>query len=106
DVRAMAAAEPGAGLVYVCNPNNPTGSVTARAELDWLLANKPAGSVLLVDEAYIEYTHERSMLDQVRADAEVVVLRTFSKIYGMAGLRLGLRSEERRVGNEGQPPMS
>ncbi|WP_447730204.1 pyridoxal phosphate-dependent aminotransferase [Pseudoxanthomonas suwonensis] len=90
DVRAMAAAEPGAGLVYVCNPNNPTGSVTARAELDWLLANKPAGSVLLVDEAYIEYTHERSMLDQVRADAEVVVLRTFSKIYGMAGLRLGL----------------
>ncbi|WP_125076292.1 pyridoxal phosphate-dependent aminotransferase [Pseudoxanthomonas sp. SGT-18] len=90
DVRAMAAAAPQAGLVYVCNPNNPTGSVTARAELDWLLANKPAGSVLLVDEAYIEYSQERSMLDHVRAGADVVVLRTFSKIYGMAGLRLGL----------------
>ena len=90
DVRAMAAAAPDAGLVYVCNPNNPTGSVTARAELDWLLANKPASSVLLVDEAYIHYSDERSMLDRVAAGDDIVVLRTFSKLYGMAGLRLGL----------------
>jgi len=90
DVRAMAAADPRAGLVYACNPNNPTGSVTARADLEWLLAHKPAGSVLLVDEAYIHYSDEPSMLGHVRAGEDLVVLRTFSKIYGMAGLRLGL----------------
>ncbi len=90
DVRAMAAIAPDAGLIYVCNPNNPTGSVTARAELDWLLANKPAGSTLLVDEAYIHYSDERSMLDRVAAGDDLIVLRTFSKLYGMAGLRLGL----------------
>ncbi|ADV27577.1 aminotransferase class I and II [Pseudoxanthomonas suwonensis 11-1] len=90
DVRAMAAAATDAGLLYACNPNNPTGSVTARGQLEWLLANRPAGSVLLVDEAYIEYSGERSMLDHVRAGADLVVLRTFSKIYGMAGMRLGL----------------
>jgi histidinol-phosphate aminotransferase len=92
DVQAMAAAAKasGAGLVYVCNPNNPTGSITPRADIDWLLANKPVGSVLLVDEAYIHYSDEPDTLDLVRAGADVVVLRTFSKIYGMAGLRLGL----------------
>ena len=92
DVRAMAAAanEAGAGLVYVCNPNNPTGSITPRADIDWLLAHVPAGCVVLVDEAYIHYCDEPDTLDLVRAGAEVVVLRTFSKIYGMAGLRLGL----------------
>ena len=92
DVEAMAAAAraSGAGLVYVCNPNNPTGSITPRARIDWLLAHKPAGSVLLVDEAYIHYSDEPDTLDLVRAGADVVVLRTFSKIYGMAGPRLGL----------------
>jgi len=92
DVRAMAAAaEAGsAGLIYVCNPNNPTGSITPRADIDWLLAHKPAGSVVLVDEAYIHYSDEPDTLDLVRAGADVVVLRTFSKIYGMAGMRLGL----------------
>jgi len=90
DVQVMAAADPAAGLVYACNPNNPTGSVTARTDLEWLLANKPAGSVLLVDEAYIEYSGQASMLEHVRAGADLVVLRTFSKLYGMAGLRLGL----------------
>ena len=92
DVEAMAAAAKAAsaGLVYVCNPNNPTGSITPRARIDWLLANKPAGSVLLVDEAYIHFSDEPDTLDLVRAGADVVVLRTFSKIYGMAGMRLGL----------------
>ncbi|KAF1710536.1 aminotransferase [Pseudoxanthomonas kalamensis DSM 18571] len=90
DVEAMAAADPGAGLIYVCNPNNPTGSITPRAQIDWLLAHKPAGSVLLIDEAYIHYCDEPDTLDLVRNDADVIVLRTFSKIYGMAGMRLGL----------------
>ena len=53
DVKAMAAAEPDAGLIYVCNPNNPTGTLTPRADIEWLLENKPKGSILLLDEAYI-----------------------------------------------------
>lgn len=87
---AAAAAEAKAGLIYVCNPNNPTGSITPRADIEWLLRNKPAGSVLLIDEAYIHYSDEPDTLDLAKAGADVIVLRTFSKIYGMAGMRLGM----------------
>lgn len=90
DVEAMAAAEPRAGLVYVCNPNNPSATVTPRERIEWLLAHKPAGAALLVDEAYIDYCDERSLLDLVPERDDLLVLRTFSKLYGMAGLRLGL----------------
>lgn len=90
DVRAMAAADPNAGLIYLCNPNNPTGSLTSREDMEWLLANKPAGSVLLVDEAYIHIAEGvTSMVDMVAKDKDIIVLRTFSKLYGMAGLRAG-----------------
>jgi histidinol-phosphate aminotransferase len=89
DVKATAAADPNAGCFYVCNPNNPTGTLTSRADIEYLLAHKPAGSILLVDEAYIHYTDVRGCLDLVSADKDVIVLRTFSKIYGMAGLRAG-----------------
>jgi histidinol-phosphate aminotransferase len=90
DLRKLLAAAPDAGLYYICNPNNPTGLVTAREDIEWLLANKPAGSVVLVDEAYIHYSDAKSCLDLVAKGADVVVLRTFSKIYGLAGLRVGL----------------
>ncbi|QSQ29378.1 pyridoxal phosphate-dependent aminotransferase [Xanthomonas translucens] len=90
DVKAMASADPNAGLIYLCNPNNPTGSVTARADIEWLLANKPASSVLLVDEAYIHYSDQPSVIDLIGQRQDLLVLRTFSKLYGMAGLRLGL----------------
>jgi len=89
DVRAMAKADPNAGLLYVCNPNNPTGTTTSRADIEWLLANKPAGSILLVDEAYIHFSDAPRTTDLVAAGKDIVVLRTFSKIYGMAGLRAG-----------------
>ena len=90
DVKAMAAADPNAGLIYLCNPNNPTGSLTSREDMEWLLANKPAGSVLVVDEAYIHIADgATSMVDLAAKDKEVIVLRTFSKLYGMAGLRAG-----------------
>jgi len=91
DLPAMLAAakrEP-VGLFYVCNPNNPTGTVTPRAEIEALVAAKPAGSVVLLDEAYIHFCDEPSGVDLVRAGRDVIVLRTFSKIYGMAGLRAG-----------------
>jgi histidinol-phosphate aminotransferase len=89
DVRAMLAAAPDAGLFYICTPNNPTGTVTGHADIEYALENKPKGSVLLVDEAYIHFSDATSALDLVKADKDVIVLRTFSKIYGMAGLRCG-----------------
>ena len=90
DVRAMAKAAPNAGVFYICNPNNPTGTVTPRADIEWLLANKPAGSVVLLDEAYIHIAGIPSAVDLVAADKDLIVLRTFSKLYGMAGLRAGV----------------
>lgn len=90
DVQAMCAADPKAGVIYLCNPNNPTGSLTARADLEYALAHKPKGSVLVVDEAYIHFSGDAvSAVDLVAAGEDVIVLRTFSKLYGMAGIRLG-----------------
>lgn len=89
DVKAMAAASQDAGLIYICNPNNPTGTVTPKADIEWLVANKPAGSILLLDEAYIHLSQEPFGTDLVAQDKDVIVLRTFSKLYGMAGLRAG-----------------
>lgn len=89
DVPAMLAAAPDVGLFYVCTPNNPTGTLTPHADIEQLVAKKPKGSVVLVDEAYIHFSEGVTALDLVKADQEVVVLRTFSKIYGMAGLRCG-----------------
>jgi histidinol-phosphate aminotransferase len=89
DVKAMVAADPNAGVIYICNPNNPTGTLTSKKDIVWALENKPKGSVLLVDEAYIHLTDAPDVLDLVAADKDLIVLRTFSKIYGMAGLRCG-----------------
>jgi histidinol-phosphate aminotransferase len=89
DVKAMAAADSNAGLIYVCNPNNPTGTLTPRADIEWLLENKPKDSILLVDEAYIHIAGAPMCSDLVAKDKDLIILRTFSKIYGMAGLRAG-----------------
>ncbi|SPE34253.1 Aminotransferase [Candidatus Sulfopaludibacter sp. SbA3] len=89
DVKAMAAASPNAGLIYICNPNNPTGTLTPKSELEWIVANKPKGAIVLLDEAYTHISEAPFMSDLVAKDKDVVILRTFSKIYGMAGLRAG-----------------
>jgi histidinol-phosphate aminotransferase len=89
DVKAMLAATPNPGAFYIVNPNNPTGTMTPREDILWLLKNKPKGSVVIVDEAYHHFSNDESVLDQVAADQDIIVLRTFSKIYGMAGLRAG-----------------
>jgi histidinol-phosphate aminotransferase len=90
DVEAMIAADPNAGAYYICNPNNPTGTLTPRKDIEYILANKKKDAVLIIDEAYIHFSGRENMsTDLVRADKDVVVLRTFSKIYGMAGLRAG-----------------
>jgi histidinol-phosphate aminotransferase len=90
DVKAMLGAAPDAGLFYVCTPNNPTGTLTPHTDIEYLVEHKPKGSIVLVDEAYIHFSDATTALDLVKADKDVVVLRTFSKIYGMAGLRCGL----------------
>ena len=90
DVKAMLAAGPDAGVFYICNPNNPTGTITPHADIEYLVANKPKGSIVLVDEAYIHLSENAaSALDLVKAGNDVIVLRTFSKVYGMAGVRCG-----------------
>ena len=105
DVRAMLTAAPDAGLFYICNPNNPTGTMTPRADIDYLVANKPKDSVVVVDEAYIHFTDAPNCLDLVKSGKDVIVLRTFSKVYGMAGIRCGLIIARpdliEKVGNRG-----
>lgn len=90
DVKAMLAANPNAGLYYICTPNNPTGTITPLADIEWLLANKPADSLLLVDEAYIHFSEAMSAAKLVAGRKDLIVMRTFSKLFGMAGVRLGL----------------
>lgn len=89
DVKAMVKADAQAGVIYICNPNNPTGTLTTKQDIVWALENKPAGSILLVDEAYIHLTDAPDTLDLVAQGKDLIVLRTFSKIYGMAGIRCG-----------------
>lgn len=94
DLEAMAAQSDAAtGLVYVCNPNNPTASLTPRAEIEAFLGKLPKNTLVLIDEAYHHFAlgapGYESFLDRPVDDERVIVARTFSKIYGMAGLRLG-----------------
>lgn len=89
---AVALAGVGPALVYVCNPNNPTGTVTPSDAVDRLLAALPERGLLMVDEAYHDYVTDpayRSLLARAPELPNVLVVRTFSKIYGMAGMRLG-----------------
>lgn len=93
DLAAIDAAAPsGGGLVYLCNPNNPTGTVIDGARLREACRALAARTLVVVDEAYmdlIEPGATESMVDLARGDANVVVLRTFSKVHGLAGLRVG-----------------
>jgi histidinol-phosphate aminotransferase len=89
DVKAMLAATAIPGVIYICNPNNPTGTITSRADIETVVNNAPKGTIVLIDEAYIHLSDATPSLDFVKAGRDVIVLRTFSKLYGMAGLRLG-----------------
>ena len=90
DVHAMAQADPDAGLIYVCNPNNPTGSITSKEDIEYLVAHKPKDAIVLLDEAYIHLSKNAEPASAlVAAGKDVIILRTFSKLYGMAGLRAG-----------------
>lgn len=92
DLEAMARAARGAKLVFVCDPNNPTGDALTAGEWSWFLEALPAGCVAVVDEAYADYIAPEDRVGRVAdvaAGGSVVILRTFSKLFGIAGLRLG-----------------
>ncbi|MBD0306538.1 MAG: aminotransferase class I/II-fold pyridoxal phosphate-dependent enzyme, partial [Nitrospiraceae bacterium] len=93
DLSSMAAAvTPKTRLLFVCNPNNPTGTMVDAAAVDRLMACVPDGVVVVFDEAYYEYVQHRSFPDTLRfvkQGRHTIILRTFSKIYGLAGLRIG-----------------
>ncbi len=79
-------------LLFLCNPNNPTGTMVSKAEVDAFLTRLPEHVIVVFDEAYYEYvrsTEYPESLNYVKQQRQVVVLRTFSKIYGLAGLRVG-----------------
>ncbi len=103
---AAEAARAGGGLIYLCNPNNPTASRTTTENVDWLVTNLPPHTVLLVDEAYIHFAEPsevESALKYVKRGLNVVVTRTFSKIYGMAGARVGFCCARPDLLNEMRP---
>jgi histidinol-phosphate aminotransferase len=80
------------GLIYICNPNNPTASITPKNEVREFIANAPRQTTILVDEAYFHYADSpdyESVIPLVKDHPNLIVARTFSKIYGMAGLRCG-----------------
>jgi histidinol-phosphate aminotransferase len=93
DLPAMAArCDARTGMVYVCNPNNPTGTIVSGDELDAFFSKVPPTAVILMDEAYhhfVESPKYKSAVDSIARFPNVIVARTFSKIYGMAGMRLG-----------------
>ncbi len=90
--RMAAACDEKTGLVYVCNPNNPTGTIVSGDEVAAFVPKVPSTATILVDEAYHHFVEDpryRTSIDLIEKYPNVVVARTFSKIYGMAGLRLG-----------------
>ena len=93
DLEAMAdAIDAGARLIFVANPNNPTGTAVGKKDVERFMARLPKRVIAVFDEAYYEYVESPdypNMYDYVKAGANVIILRTFSKIYALAGLRVG-----------------
>src|SRR5712671_4375597 len=93
DLKAMSRAiTPKTGVIYLANPNNPTGSAFTSKEFEEFLARVPDGVLVVLDEAYIDYAMSMGLRDAVEAYRKrknLLILRTFSKVYGLAGLRIG-----------------
>lgn len=91
-------------LIYICSPNNPTGNIATAEQLDALYAGLPEGVALVLDEAYFEFASIRPEypdgLSYLRKHPDTIVLRTFSKIYGIAGLRVGYLATSPQIARE------
>jgi histidinol-phosphate/aromatic aminotransferase/cobyric acid decarboxylase-like protein len=105
-VLAEKAATAGGGMIYVCNPNNPTGTLSPNGDIHWLATNLPPNTTLVVDEAYLDFVEPgaaESAIRYVRESRNVIVTRTFSKIYGMAGMRVGFGCAKEELVNAMSP---
>jgi histidinol-phosphate aminotransferase len=108
DLPKMAAAAK-EGLIYICNPNNPTASITPKNDLREFIAKAPRQTMILVDEAYHHYAESpdyESVIPLIKDNANLIVARTFSKIYGMAGLRCGYCIAQRETIERMRPHQS
>lgn len=76
-------------MIYICNPNNPTGTICSREELISFIKEATKKVIVFVDEAYIDFTKEQSLSDLVIENKNVIITKTFSKMYGLAGARIG-----------------
>jgi histidinol-phosphate aminotransferase len=107
DLDAMAAAcTSKTGLVYVCNPNNPTGTICSHAKLASFVGRVPPSALILVDEAYFHFADDPSYataVDLIATHPNLIVARTFSKVYGMAGMRLGYAVGTKETLNQMRP---
>ncbi len=108
DLSKMAAAAKD-GLIYICNPNNPTASITPKNDVREFIAKVPRQTMILIDEAYHHYAESpdyESVIPLVTDNANLMVARTFSKIYGMAGLRCGYCVAQREMIERMRPHQS
>jgi histidinol-phosphate aminotransferase len=97
------------GLIYICNPNNPTASITPKGEMSAFIAKAPRQTMILVDEAYHHYADSpdyESVIPLIKDNPNLIVARTFSKIYGMAGLRCGYCIAQRETIERMRPHQS
>jgi histidinol-phosphate aminotransferase len=100
DLPAMGDAAKDGGVIYICNPNNPTASITPKTELRDFIAKSAPTTMILVDEAYFHFADSadyESMIPLIKDHPNLIVARTFSKIYGMAGLRCGYAVAQPKV---------
>ncbi|KON88633.1 histidinol-phosphate aminotransferase [Sporosarcina globispora] len=104
DLNAMFSAINGkTKMVFICNPNNPTGTIVGRKELRQFVEKVPSNILIILDEAYYEYVKSEDYLDSIPLLAQrpnLIILRTFSKIYGLAGLRIGYGIMDSEIVNE------
>lgn len=90
-------------LIFIANPNNPTGTINTKAEMNSFMRKVPDNVLVVVDEAYHEYVNSHDYPDTltyIKKDKNILVLRTFSKIYGLAGLRIGYGISNRKITSE------
>jgi histidinol-phosphate aminotransferase len=85
----LRAIEPDTKLVYICNPNNPTGTICEREALVHFINEATKKAIVLVDEAYLDFTNQKSVVNLVKENKNLIIAKTFSKIHGLAGARIG-----------------
>jgi histidinol-phosphate aminotransferase len=106
------AVTPKTKMIFIANPNNPTGTINKKDEFDRMMKRIPDNVLVVIDEAYIEYVADPDYADSMkhfREGREVLILRTFSKIYGLAGLRIGYGIANRNITvemNKLRPPFN